>query len=137
MVVCYTISPDTKKDILQQDYIKLDQTCINPNENGCSISFSSQGDINVDENPSITTTKNGLYTISTEKKIFIKPVDTSRELTNTQLFDKNYIGRSDYFHFWNLGFDIQNVEISLNCTGIDFKLINVGEFRPLIMTIYL
>lgn len=41
MIVCYTISPDTKKDILQQDYIKLDQTCINPNENGYSVTFTS------------------------------------------------------------------------------------------------
>lgn len=136
MVVCYTISPDTKENILQQDYIKLDQTCINPSENGCSVSFSPQGDIIVDENPSLAINKSGLFTYSGEKKIFIKPVDQSRELSSAQLSDQNYIGRSDYFHFWNLGFDIKDMEISINCSGVDFKLMNVGEFRPMIMTVY-
>lgn len=82
MVICYTISPDTKENILQQDYIKLDQTCINPSENGCSVSFSPQGDIIVDENPSLAINKSGLFTPSTDKKIFIKPVDQSRELSS-------------------------------------------------------
>ena len=71
-------------------------------------------------------TKNGCYTATADKKIFIKLVDPSKELSNAQVSDTNYIGRSDYFHFWNLGFDPKNVEISMDCSGVDFKLLDVG-----------
>lgn len=70
--------------------------------------------------------KDGCYKTTDTKKIFIKLVDPSKELSNAELSSINYIGRTDFFHFWNLGFNSKNVEISMDCCGVDFKLIDVS-----------